>query len=116
MSAPPAEPVFAEQWEARAFGLVVHLHERGLFSWERWSEALGAERARRPDGDYYRAWTRALEAVLIEAGIADAAAIDRLTAAWKQAARATPHGSPIELEKAVVTEASTSGHQPPPEP
>ena len=34
------EPVFSEPWQAEAFALVVALHERGLFSWAEWAEAL----------------------------------------------------------------------------
>lgn len=101
MSPLETEPVFAEPWEARAFALTVHLHERGLFSWNDWSQRLGNERARRPDEGYYRSWTRALETLLGEVGIAEEGAIDGLTAAWHEAARVTPHGAPIELEKTV---------------
>ena len=36
-------PVFAEPWQAEAFALVVALHERGLFSWAEWAEALSRE-------------------------------------------------------------------------
>ena len=35
-----AEQVFAEPWQAEAFALAVALHEKGLFSWSEWAEAL----------------------------------------------------------------------------
>ena len=34
------EVVFAEPWEARAFAITVSLHERGLYSWAEWADAL----------------------------------------------------------------------------
>ena len=34
------EPVFREPWEAHAFALAVSLHQRGLFTWPEWAEAL----------------------------------------------------------------------------
>jgi hypothetical protein len=32
-------PVFKAPWEARAFAMVIRLHERGLFTWTEWAEA-----------------------------------------------------------------------------
>ena len=34
-------PVFREPWEAQAFALAVALHERGVFTWPEWAQALG---------------------------------------------------------------------------
>ena len=34
------EPVFAEPWQAQAFAMALALHQRGLFSWPEWAEAL----------------------------------------------------------------------------
>jgi nitrile hydratase accessory protein len=53
-------PVFAEPWEARAFAIVVMLHERGVFSWKEWSDTL-AEEIREGGQAYYEHWLRALE-------------------------------------------------------
>ncbi len=36
-------PVFREPWEAHAFALAVTLHQKGLFTWPEWAEALSAE-------------------------------------------------------------------------
>ena len=96
------EPVFAEPWEAQAFGLVAALHERGLFAWEEWSAALaaalGEQDAGAKGGDYYRCWLAALEDLLAERGLVPADELDEATASWQRAAHATPHGAPILLE------------------
>ncbi|HEY0745856.1 MAG TPA: nitrile hydratase accessory protein [Steroidobacteraceae bacterium] len=64
-------PVFNEPWEARAFAMVLALHERGLFTWAQWAEALSrqiglAQAAGDPDhGDtYYQHWLLALESLV----------------------------------------------------
>lgn len=97
-------PVFREPWEAHAFALAVTLHEKGLFTWPEWAEALAAEiRAAQAAGDpdtgetYYRHWLNALERLMVEKGLASPAAIDDITEAWHAAAEATPHGQPIVL-------------------
>ena len=66
-------PVFNEPWEARAFAMVLALHERGLFTWAQWAAALSrqidmAQAAGDPDhGDtYYRHWLLALESLVSE--------------------------------------------------
>jgi nitrile hydratase accessory protein len=82
--------------------MTVSLHAAGLFTWNEWAGALSAE-VRSPaaadDGhDYYEHWLRALESLLRRKGVADAATLEALTAAWHRAAHATPHGKPILLE------------------
>lgn len=64
-------PVFNEPWEARAFAITVALHERGLFTWPQWAEALSrqielAHAAGDADlGDtYYQHWLHALESLV----------------------------------------------------
>lgn len=96
------EPVFAEPWQAEAFALVVALHERGLFTWAEWAEALSAE-VKSPDAagdghDYYEHWLSALEKLLAAKGVAGRPEVDALAGAWQRAAHATPHGKPILLE------------------
>jgi nitrile hydratase accessory protein len=97
-------PVFREPWEAQAFALAVALHERGLFTWTEWATALGEEiRRARAQGDpdtgatCYRHWLAALERIVAEKRVADAATLERYRAAWERAAERTPHGAPIEL-------------------
>jgi nitrile hydratase accessory protein len=96
------EPVFAEPWQAEAFALVVALHERGVFSWSEWADALSAEvkapGAATDGSDYYLHWLKALERLLSAKGVAGPAEVEALAAAWQRAAHATPHGKPIVLE------------------
>jgi nitrile hydratase accessory protein len=96
------ELVFGEPWQAEVFAMTVALHERGLFSWTEWADALSAELKKpgaAPDGsDYYSCWLRALEKVMIGKGVTVAGEIDSIAASWERAAHATPHGKPILLE------------------
>lgn len=89
------DPVFAEPWQASAFAMTVALHERGLFTWNEWAEALGAEL--KSGAAYYDCWLRALEKMLAAKQATSSAEIDRTAAAWKRAAQATPHGQAILL-------------------
>jgi nitrile hydratase accessory protein len=95
------EPVFREPWEAQAFALTVALHERGAFSWPEWSAVLAEEIERAGDADtgeaYYHHWLRALERLVAERHLTDAATLERYRHAWQHAAERTPHGTPIEL-------------------
>ena len=97
-------PVFREPWEAQAFAMTLTLHERGLFTWPQWAATLSeeikrAQAAGDPDtGEtYYRHWLNALERLVAEKGVADAAMLARYQHAWDHAADRTPHGAPIEL-------------------
>jgi len=97
-------PVFREPWEAHAFALVIKLHERGLFSWREWADALAAQIAAAqtrgdPDrGDtYYEHWLAALESLVASKGAASHDELSRTAWAWDHAADRTPHGQPIEL-------------------
>ena len=99
-----AEPVFEEPWQAQIFAIVVELHKRGAFSWKEWSEALGAEKQKAAKagvgtsgGDDYRLWLTALEKLLDRKGITQKSERTDREDAWRQAARSTPHGEPIEL-------------------
>jgi nitrile hydratase accessory protein len=97
-------PVFREPWEAQAFAMAVALRERGLINWTEWAEILGdeikrAQAAGDPDtGEtYYRHWLAALERIVTEKGLTNAATLARYHEAWDHAADRTPHGEPIEL-------------------
>src|SRR5438270_10321628 len=96
--------VFREPWEAQAFALAVQLQEQGLFTWDEWAQALGAEIAAAqnsgdPDlGDtYYRHWLTTLERLVVARGAATQAGLEGTKDAWDAAAKATPHGQPIVL-------------------
>jgi nitrile hydratase accessory protein len=97
-------PVFAEPWEAQAFALAVKLSEAGHFTWKEWAAALAdelkaaADRGEPDDGShYYQHWLAALERLVKEKGLADAAALAARKEAWADAYRHTPHGEPVEL-------------------
>lgn len=84
--------------------MAVALHQRGLFSWSEWAEAL-AQRIRSepataqedPHAAYYRQWLSALEDLLARKGASSPADLSRYRKAWRVAAERTPHGQPIEL-------------------
>jgi len=101
---PTDEPTFAQPWQAQAFAITLTLHQRGLFSWNEWADALAAQIARAqaagdPDrGDtYYLHWLAALEQLVAEKGASSAEELERYRVAWDRAADRTPHGQPIEL-------------------
>ncbi len=100
-------PVFREPWEAHAFAMVLALHQRGLFTWREWADALAAEiAAAQAAGDpdqgetYYRHWLHALEHLVSAKGAGSPAELQRYRQAWDHAADRTPHGHPIELREA----------------
>jgi nitrile hydratase accessory protein len=103
---PDEGPVFREPWEAQAFAITVALHQRGLMTWPEWAATLAAEIQRAQDaGDpdtgetYYRHWLAALERLVADKGVTDAATVARYRKAWRRAADRTPHGTPIELDQ-----------------
>lgn len=107
---PPAwtaeRPVFREPWEAHAFALTLALHERGVFAWPEWTEALAAQIAAaqaRGDADlgdtYYHHWLAAVEALVAAKGATSADELARARDAWDRAADRTPHGQAIELQE-----------------
>lgn len=100
------EPVFREPWEAQAFAMVVRLHEQGLFTWPVWAATLSDEIATaQANGDpdtgerYYHHWLAALERLVAASGAASVDDQRRTQAAWRRAARRTPHGHPIALQE-----------------
>jgi len=62
------ELIFHDPWEAKAFALVVHLYQRGHFTWPEWAEQLSEEIADAGatfDGStYYLCWLSAAERLL----------------------------------------------------
>ena len=99
-----ADTVFAEPWQAHAFAMTVQLHERGLFTWPEWAQALSAQiRAVQTAGEaddgtrYYEHWLNALEALVIARQAGTPEQIHALEHAWAEAAERTPHGQAIEL-------------------
>lgn len=99
-------PVFAEPWQAQAFALAVRLSAQGHFTWKEWAAALAnelkaaADRGEPDDGShYYQHWLAALERLVAEKRLSDAAAMLARREAWAEAYRHTPHGKPVELMK-----------------
>lgn len=99
--------MFAEPWHAQAFAMTLALHERGLFSWPEWAQALSEEIARAkergdPDlGDtYYLHWLATLERLVRDKRIASESTLRAYRDAWERAAERTPHGQPIALTPA----------------
>ena len=97
-------PVFQAPWEAQAFGMVLALHEQGLFTWDEWAQALhGAIRIAQTDGDpdlgntYYAHWLAALESIALSKGLFSGAEISNKKKQWYAAYLHTPHGQPVEL-------------------
>jgi nitrile hydratase accessory protein len=98
------EPVFGEPWQAQVFAMTLALHQRGLFSWPEWAEALSRQiTAAQAAGDadlgdtYYHHWLATLEALVTAKGASSPNELARTRAAWDRAADRTPHGQPIEL-------------------
>ncbi len=94
------EPVFAEPWQAQAFGMVVQLHAQGVFEWGDWAAALAEAIAADPHAPYYDCWVQALERMTQRQGLVDPAQLAARKAAWAEAYRTTPHGLPVELPAA----------------
>jgi nitrile hydratase accessory protein len=99
-------PVFREPWEAQAFAMALTLHERGVFTWPEWAEALGAEIKRaQAAGDpdtgetYYQHWLATLERLVAAKGVTTTETLHRYRDAWDRAADRTPHGAPIVLRE-----------------
>ena len=97
-------PVFAAPWQAQAFAMTVQLHERGLFAWKEWAQALAdtiRDAPAQPGEDageaYWRQWLRTLERMVAAKGASSADELERTQRAWDHAADRTPHGQPIVL-------------------
>jgi nitrile hydratase accessory protein len=91
------EAPFAEPWQAKLFAMTVALNEAGHFSWTEWAAVFGPRVQDQTADTYWEAWSDALVALLSDRGIAEASDVRAMTKAWKAAARATPHGTAIEL-------------------
>jgi nitrile hydratase accessory protein len=99
-------PVFEAPWQAQAFAMTLSLHARGIFTWREWADALAARlassaaRGEPDDGShYYEHWLAALESLVAAKNIVPKDELERRVHAWDEAARATPHGKPIELRR-----------------
>ena len=98
-------PVFGAPWQAQAFAMTLVLHERGLFTWPEWAQALAARIRAEPGAEgedagdaYYRQWLGALEDMAAARGATTPQELVAYQEAWDHAADRTPHGQPIELQ------------------
>ena len=93
----PPDAAFDAPWQAQIFALTVALNEAEHFTWPDWAAVFGP-RVQAVEADrYWETWSEALVALLEERGIAEASEVQAMTRRWQAAARATPHGQPIEL-------------------
>ena len=99
-------PVFKAPWEAQAFAMTLSLHTRGAFTWREWADALATElaaaaaRGKPDDGThYYQHWLAALEKLVARKQLIPDDELARRIDEWDAAARATPHGKPVELKR-----------------
>ncbi len=98
------DPVFDEPWQAQSLAIADSLVQRGLFSAQDWSAALGqalSEARTRNETDnhdtYYRCVISALESLIASSTDIDDLAMAQKRKDWESAYRATPHGQPVEL-------------------
>jgi nitrile hydratase accessory protein len=106
-ASPEDAPPFPAPWAAEVFALTVHLHERHVFTWPQWVEALSTELhkpGKHANGDdYFQSWVEALCALLGALNILQPAEVTEMKERWQRAAEATPHGQPISLDNASPT-------------
>lgn len=114
MSAHPNDPwseaqqtaSFEEPWQAELFAVTVELSKAGRFTWAQWTQYLGDEIRRHPQGDaesingaYYRQWLTALEALLVDLGTSSREEIVSNQEHWRRSYAATEHGKPIVFSR-----------------
>ncbi len=84
--------VFAAPWEAKAFALVVNLHQRGYFPWTAWvdalSAAIAADAAARANTPYYLLWLTAAEKLFATLGLVEAHTLQAACAALRESQQA----------------------------
>lgn len=86
--------------------MALALHERGVFTWKEWADMLThairvAQAAGDPDTgeSYYEHWLDALERMVAAKRLVTGATLSLRKEEWREAARRTPHGKPIELKR-----------------
>lgn len=98
MNAPDAP--FEEPWQAQLFALTVALNEQGVFTWTEWAKQFGPRVQNAEPDAYWDIWAGAFVSLLEDRGLVGIADVEAATELWLAAARATPHGQPIELPTA----------------
>jgi nitrile hydratase accessory protein len=80
---------FEQPWESRAFGIARALAERGTLDYERFRAALVDEIHGGVERPYYEHWQAALERVLAEQGVVNAADLAARVEAHESAPRSS---------------------------
>jgi len=95
---------FGAPWQAHAFAMVVSMHQKGHFTWDRWvtifSRHIAASPTRPDETDndaYYRQWLSALEEIVVHKGILATDAVPQRAELWRRAYINTPHGQAVDL-------------------
>ena len=101
---PPEDAPFDAPWQAQLFAMTVALNEAGQFSWEDWAAVFGPKVQTVAAEAYWSVWSDALVELLATRGLALPEDVERLTLAWHDAARATPHGQEIVLPDHVFSD------------
>ena len=87
--------VFAAPWEAKAFALVIQLHQEGRFAWQEWVDALSGEIAadatRHPHTPYYELWLAAAEKLVSGKGLVATETLQATRSALSAAQTADDH-------------------------
>lgn len=71
------ELVFSAPWEGRALGLALGVTDGLDLDWDRFRQLLIRAIDEKPERPYYESWVAALEALVIEEGLATRAELDR---------------------------------------
>ena len=88
------EVVFEAPWQSRVFAMAVSLHESGLFPWSEFQaqliDVIARADARQDEGEYayFDHFAAALQALLLEKGVLESAALEARTTEFAQ----RPHG------------------------
>jgi nitrile hydratase accessory protein len=97
-------PYFDEPWQLTAFGIVVTLYRKGLFTWPEWVRYLSAEIAlgntfdvEDVNGIYYRQWLAALEKIVIDKNLSTSAELVERKEQWRFADEHRGFGQPLVL-------------------
>ncbi len=70
------EPVFAEPWQGRVFGLAMDVVERSGVGWDAFRQQLIAAITADPQRPYFSSWTVALEQLVVDESLIESAEVD----------------------------------------
>jgi nitrile hydratase accessory protein len=80
------ELVFEAPWEREVFGVTMALFEKGVFGWPEFQarliETIAAQEQAGSAGQYYACWVAALERLLFDKGLLDAARLTEVARAY----------------------------------